>query len=280
MINMPGSNEFSVDEYVCFRTFLEKHSGIMLGDNKQYLVRSRLSPLISKYGIHSLSQLMSRVTLRRDLDLERDVINAMTTNETLWFRDNYPFELLYSEFLPALSKANNPVRIWSAASSSGQEPYSIAMTFLEYQSLSLRRFARPIEIVASDISWTMLNQCETGCYDSLSLNRGLSEQRKRQFFEPVNGSAMRLKPEVRELVQFKHLNLLDSYLLMGQFDIIFCRNVLIYFSTDNKRRIIAKLAACLPSGGTLVLGASESLNGISTEFTMQKHALGIYYTKN
>ena len=272
-------SDFSINDYQGFRAFLEQRSGILLGDNKQYLVKSRLTPLLNKYQFDSLAKLMASVITQQDISLHKDVINAMTTNETLWFRDNYPYELLRCELFPKLKQQTTPLRIWSAASSSGQEAYSIAMTYLEHQSQTFDRLHAPIQIVASDISYDMLEQCEAACYDRLALARGLSEERKRQFFENSDGQRMRVKAEVRSLVQFKHLNLLDSYLLMGQFEIIFCRNVLIYFSAETKRQIIAKLAAGLPSGGALVLGASESISGLSDQFVMQKHGAGIYYQK-
>lgn len=273
------NDSLSITDYSTFRQFLENKCGIVLGDNKQYLVKSRLTPLLTKYNIASLSHLLASIAMGRDMTLQHDAINAMTTNETLWFRDTYPFELLQCELFPRFSKSSKPLRVWSAASSSGQEPYSIAMTYLEHQTQTFNRLFCPISITATDISSTMLQQCETGCYDNLALARGLSDVRKRQFFEQFNSKLMRVKPEVRNLVTFKPLNLLDSFLLMGQFDIIFCRNVLIYFSQENKRRIIAKLAACLPSGGILILGASESISSLSTEFVMKKHSIGIYYEK-
>nr|MBP7547827.1 protein-glutamate O-methyltransferase CheR [Corallincola sp.] len=216
-------------EYNQFRLFLEQQCGIVLGDNKQYLVKSRLAPLMVKYGAASLGELVQRAMSARERDLRAVVIDAMTTNETQWFRDIYPFELLKSKLLPEYAKAKTPVKIWSAACSSGQEPYSIAMTILEYNTSRPGALPSGAQITATDISATMLEQCKAAEYDSLALARGLSPERKKLFFEKVDDNRMRLSARVRNLVNFRPANLLESYALLGKFDIIFCRNVLIYF---------------------------------------------------
>ncbi|AWB67958.1 chemotaxis protein CheR [Saccharobesus litoralis] len=262
-------------EYKQFCSFLEHQCGIVLGDNKQYLVKSRLSPLMAKFGFDSLSELLKKTSSVTERNLRAAVVDAMTTNETLWFRDSYPFQLLERDILPSFG--NKHVKIWSAASSSGQEPYSIAMTALEYR----RKFPGQgnISILGTDISPSMLDICKAGEYDSLALARGLSPERKRQFFEPTEGGCMRLKPEVKRLTSFRQVNLLDSYTLLGKFDIIFCRNVLIYFSADLKSKILAQFARALNPNGYLFLGASESITGLSDEFEMQRCNPGIIYRK-
>src|SRR5690606_32579526 len=229
-------------EYVLFRDFLEQQCGIVLGENKQYLVKSRLGPLMQRFSVGSLSELVSKTLSPFERQLRSAVIDAMTTNETLWFRDTYPYELLKKQILPELEKTCRTVKIWSAASSSGQEPYSIAMTAMEYQQTRPGAFSLGVNILGTDISNTMLEHCQRGEYDGLALSRGLSPERRSKFFDDSGHGMMRLKDNVRKHVSFRHLNLLDNYSLLGKFDIIFCRNVLIYFSPEVKARIISQFA--------------------------------------
>lgn len=284
-------------EYNQFRLFLEQHSGIVLGENKQYLVRSRLAPLMGQHNLPSLSDLVRQSMKPTARQLRVEVIDAMTTNETLWFRDSYPFELLQNQLLPKYTRLGRPLKIWSAACSSGQEPYSLAMSVLEYQQLKPVSLPLGCSILATDLSPTMLARCKLGLYDSLALGRGLSASRKRQFFDPVvekeeNGLAtsarfhrsvdagrMAIKENVKRMVNFRAHNLLENYSLLGKFDIIFCRNVLIYFSPESKQKILRQFAAALNPKGILFLGASESISGLSEEFDMVRCHPGIYYQK-
>ena len=267
------------DEYQKFRSFLEKQSGIVLGDNKQYLVRSRLAPLMGKYDLPSISHVIKRSMEPAERQLRLDAIDAMTTNETLWFRDRYPFELLVKQVLPEMDDKKAPIKIWSAACSSGQEPYSIGMSILEYQQQKPNSFGRGIGITATDLSASMLERCAQAEYDNLALARGLSEDRKRQFFDELPSGNMKIKPKVRSLVNFRSHNLLESYNLLGKFDVIFCRNVLIYFSTEAKAKILRQFAAALNPNGILFLGASESITGLTDEFDMVRCNPGIFYRK-
>jgi chemotaxis protein methyltransferase CheR len=274
-----SARELDEKSYHQFRTFLEQQCGIVLGENKQYLVKSRLAPLMSKFNVNSLSELVTRTLLPVERQLRAAVIDAMTTNETLWFRDDYPFKLLKNKLLPDFAQRKTPVKIWSAASSSGQEPYSIAMSVLEYQQRNPGSFMRGVQVIGTDISSTMLEHCKYGHYDSLALARGLSEERKRQFFENGDNGMLKVKDKVKKMVSFRPLNLLNSYSLMGRFDIVFCRNVLIYFSPEIKAQIISQIHGTLNSGGYLFLGASESLSGLSDNFNMLRCNPGIVYQK-
>ncbi|PSV55376.1 protein-glutamate O-methyltransferase CheR [Photobacterium sp. GB-1] len=263
-------------EYREFCRFLESQCGIVLGDSKQYLVRSRLSPLVNRFSLSSLSDLLQNVLSGRNRELRIAAVDAMTTNETLWFRDGYPFTVLSDKILPELSANKKPIKIWSAASSSGQEPYSMAMTVLETQA------KRPgllpsIQITATDISQTMLETCRAGVYDNLALSRGLSPERRRMFFEDNGDGRMRVNNKVKQMVNFRPQNLKDSYALLGKFDIIFCRNVLIYFSPEMKSKVLNQLATSLNPGGYLFLGASESLTGLTEKFEMIRCNPGIIY---
>ncbi len=269
--------EVSAPIYHQFSQFLEQQCGIVLGNNKQYLVRSRLSPLMHQYDFERMDDLIQAVISMSQRKLLQSTIDAMTTNETLWFRDGYPFDMLKQTVLPALAAKNKKIRIWSAACSSGQEPYSIAMAILEYQRQKPGAFAQGIEIVATDLSSNMLSKCESGTYDELSLARGLSLQRRNQFFKPHDNGQLQLKPEVRKMVTFRSLNLLHSYVGLGRFDLVFCRNVLIYFAPDIKHRILQQIAAQLQPGGILFLGASESIGPASALFSMEKCSPGLFY---
>jgi chemotaxis protein methyltransferase CheR len=266
-------------EYILFRDFLEQQCGIVLGENKQYLVKSRLAPLMQRFGVASLSELVTKTLSPFERQLRSAVIDAMTTNETLWFRDTYPYELLKKQIFPEMEKTCRNVKIWSAASSSGQEPYSIAMTALEYQQSRPGSFSLGVSILGTDISNTMLEHCQRAEYDGLALSRGLSPERRSKFFEDSGKGMMRVKEPVRKNVSFRHLNLLDSYTLLGKFDIIFCRNVLIYFSADVKAKIIRQFAQSLNSRGYLFLGASESLSSLNNDFEMIRCNPGIIYRK-
>ncbi|MEC8418179.1 MAG: protein-glutamate O-methyltransferase CheR [Pseudomonadota bacterium] len=274
-----ANKEVSPESYLKFREFLEKQCGIVLGDSKQYLVRSRLASLLYKHKYESADELISVVVRGFDRNLLQDVIDAMTTNETLWFRDNYPFDLLVKELLPSLASQNRKIRIWSAACSSGQEPYSIAMSVLEFQRQRPGTLRSGVEIVATDLSSEMLKKCELGIYDELSLARGLSAERREMFFQKNDAGAMQVKPEVRKMVSFRSLNLLSSYAALGRFDIVFCRNVLIYFSPEVKQRILQQIAGQLQSDGVLFLGASESISAASNSYSMVKCSPGLYYQK-
>lgn len=262
-----------------FRDFLEKACGILLGNNKQYLVSSRLNKLMEQHKIKSLGELVQRMQSQPRSGLREQVVDAMTTNETLWFRDGYPFEVLKSRVLPELIKANpgQRLRIWSAACSSGQEPYSIAMAIDEFERTNLGQLRAGVQIVATDLSPSMLSLCKQGEYDSLAMGRGLSHDRLQRYFDPKGEGRFAVKPAIRNKVEFRPLNLLDSYAALGRFDIVFCRNVLIYFSAEVKRDILMRIHATLKPGGYLFLGASEALNGLPDHYQMVQCSPGIIY---
>jgi chemotaxis protein methyltransferase CheR len=270
--------EFDQQHYVSFSHFLEQACGIVLGDNKQYLVRSRVTPLIKQFSCESINAYIDLV-VKGNRQHQAAAIEAMTTNETLWFRDEYPFKLLKNPILSQFSSRNKPLRIWSAACSSGQEAYSIAMTVLNFRKQQPNSFRGGVEIVGTDISEEMLQRCRSAEYDQLSISRGLPEQLKADFFEPADSGKLRLKSQVKDLAKFKAINLLDSYSSLGKFDIVFCRNVLIYFSPEVKKQILQKIAACLQDDGILFLGASESISGLTDKFNMVRCSPGLYYIK-
>lgn len=265
------------EDYEEFRRFLADACGITLGDNKQYLVSSRLSPLMLEFNIVSIRELIERVRRDRQSKLTERIIDAMTTNETQWFRDQFPFEILKQTILPGIPRGRaQPVRIWSAACSSGQEPYSIAISVHEHLLRNPGTLSGGVQILATDISPTMLKQAALGLYDGVAIARGLSAERRQRYFLPA-GSQWVVKPDVRRLVSFREMNLCQGYEALGKFDVIFCRNVLIYFAAELKRDIIKRMSQALNPGGYLFLGAAESLSNYSEAFEMLRLDGGIVY---
>jgi chemotaxis protein methyltransferase CheR len=233
---------------------------------------------MDELNILNLSDLVKRMESGREKPLQTRIIDAMTTNETLWFRDSHPFDILRNEVFPELSNERfRPVRIWSAACSSGQEPYTQSMVAHEYSMANPGKLAKGVEIVATDISKTVLEQAKAATYDNMSLARGMSEERKQRYFQDLGNRQWELRKEIRDRVRFTELNLMQSYASMGKFDIIFCRNVLIYFSADLKRDIIGRMAKALNPRGYLFLGSSESLAGHSDMFDMIRSGGAVYY---
>ncbi len=265
------------EEYEDFRAFLADACGITLGDNKQYLISSRLSPLLAEFKIGSIRELTERLRRDRRSTLTERIIDAMTTNETQWFRDQFPFEILKSTILPALGRnRSQPVRIWSAACSSGQEPYSIAMSVHEFMLKNPGMLSGGAQVLATDISPSMLKQAGLGVYDGAAIARGLAQERRQRYFLQ-QGSQWVVKPEIKRFVSFRELNLCQGYEALGRFDVIFCRNVLIYFAPDLKRDIITRMAAALNPDGYLFLGAAESITNYSDAFDMLRLDGGIAY---
>ena len=268
----------SKDEYESFRQFLEKACGIVLGDNKHYLVTSRLNRLTEEFSFSSLGKMLEALKHASDKRLQERIIDAMTTNETSWFRDNYPFEMLKKSILPELSQQKiNSLRIWSAASSTGQESYSIGMTIHEFQQSKPGAMNSRVEIVGTDISPTVIKQAREAKYDELSLGRGLSDERRKRYFTDNRDGGWSVRPEVKSMARFTELNLLNNYSLLGKFDIVFCRNVLIYFSTEMKSDILTRMAKVMKPRGFLFLGGSESPTGYCNAFEMCRFPEGVVY---
>lgn len=271
--------EITPQEYEAFKSFLQDACGILLGENKQYLVKSRLRRILEENQMTTLGDLLQRLKNSSRSSLREVVIDAMTTNETLWFRDNHPFRILSEKLLPEFAerKGLQPLRIWSAACSTGQEPYSVAMTVEEFRRLRPGKL-RDVKITATDISKSVLEVARQGEYEMIAIGRGLSPERQKQFFSPSINGGWQIRPQVKSMVDFKELNLLERYML-GKFDIVLCRNVLIYFSAELKKDILTRIHGTLNPGGYVILGASESLNGLSHLYEMVQCQPGIIYRK-
>lgn len=271
--------DITPQEYDAFRRFLQETSGILLGDNKQYLVRSRLQRVLTDNHLDSVTALLEKLRSPGSSPLKEAVIDAMTTNETLWFRDHHPFRILQEKLLTEFASRNpvQPLAIWSAACSTGQEPYSVAIVVEEFRRAHPGKLPN-VRIVATDISKHVLEVARRGEYEMLAIGRGLSPERQRQFFTRSESGSWIIRPQLRNMVEFRELNLLDRF-MPGRFDIIFCRNVLIYFSAELKKDILTRMHAALNPGGYLILGASESLSGLQDLYEMVQCHPGIIYRK-
>lgn len=266
--------------YEAFCEYLEQHSGICLGASKQYLVSSRLRKILQQEASRNLYELVTSMKKPGGQQLRSAVIDAMTTNETLWFRDIHPFRILEEKLLPEFhqQKPARPLRIWSAACSTGQEPYSISMMIEESRARG-RVFGGGEKIIATDISASALAAAKSAEYAMLAIGRGLDTDRlKRHFLETPEGR-WKVKPNIAQRVEFRSMNLQDSYALLGKFDMVFCRNVLIYFTADLKRDILTRIHGTLNPGGYLLVGASEAVNGLSDLYEMVHCRPGIIYRK-
>ena len=256
-------------------SILKQRSGLVLAAEKAYLLESRLMPVARKFGFTGLPDLIAAVRSERPEDLLRDITEAMTTNESLFFRDMKPFDQFRNLVIPKLAEsrqAQSRIRIWSAAASSGQEPYSIAIILSEMQEL-LAGF--DVEIIATDISVEMLNRARSGLYTQFEVQRGLPIATLVKYFKQV-GEKWRLDANVRSMVKFKEFNLLDDPASLGTFDIVYCRNVLIYFDQQTKSEVLARIAACMPSDGVLYLGGAETVLGITDKFVPITGHRGMY----
>ncbi len=272
-----NNKKITPKEYNDFRKYLQDACGILLGDGKEYLVESRLNALIKKYEISSLSELFNALYAGRLPQLKVAVIDAMTTNETFWFRDTAHFKILSEDiFGAAESTVGKSLRIWSAACSSGQEPYTISMEVQRYLSKNPGKLRGGVEVVATDISTHVLEEARRGVYNGMSIARGLSREQREQFFVK-EGDDFAVHPDIKKRVRFQEINLSSSYDRLGKFDVIFCRNVLIYFSNELKQDILSRMAKALKPGGYLFLGSTESLTQHSKHFKMVRRHGGIAY---
>ncbi|MCE2965190.1 MAG: protein-glutamate O-methyltransferase CheR [Alphaproteobacteria bacterium] len=254
---------------------IHQKNGLMLTPEKEYLLETRLSPIARKWNLSDLPALVRKLRVFAEPALLEEISDAMTTNETLFFRDLKPFEALKAEILPKLCaarKGTKRVRIWCAAASSGQEPYSIAITLLEekhkYPDIQF-------EIIGTDINKDILKRAEEGIYTQFEVQRGLPIQLLVKYFKQ-DGDRWQIKDELRRMVQYKVFNLLQDPAQFGQFDIIFCRNVLIYFDIATKQKIVERLHSRLAHDGYVVLGGSEAMLGISEKFTVPAGLRSIY----
>lgn len=258
-----------------FCQLIRLRSGLVLTPEKGYLVSSRLGPVARDEGLAGVPELLARLKAGASAALIQRCVEAMATHESFFFRDGAPFEQLASEVLPRLIEARRSartLRIWCAACSSGQEPYSVAMVL---QELGPQLAGWRTEIVATDMSEAILAKAKSGLYSDFEVRRGLSDERLKRWFAR-DGASWRVAPALQQLVTFRPQNLLHGASGMGQFDVIFCRNVLIYFDVAQKRTILGELARTLADDGHLFLGSAETVIGVSDAFELTPGARGLY----
>ncbi len=255
----------SAGDYAFLQTMLKTRSGLVLAADKGYLIESRLMPIARQFGCASLSELVSRLRGPGAQAEVQAVVEAMTTNESFFFRDKLPFDGFQSAVLPALLRQTPPgqtIRIWCAAASSGQEPYSLAMLLSENAQTVM---GRRIEIIATDISQPILERAREGIYTQFEVQRGLPVQYLAKYFTKID-DRWQISSQIRRMVTFKYTNLLDNFSQLGIFDVVFCRNVLIYFDVGTKRDVLERMAAIMRPQGVLVLGGAETVLGLTAAF--------------
>lgn len=254
---------------------VKSQSGLELGPDKAYLLEARLAPVARKWNMESVSQLAEHVRARPADPHVRDVAEAMTTNESFFFRDIKPFDLVRDVMLPQLIKARSDrrsLRIWSAASSSGQEAYSLALLLKEFGSALA---GWKLEIVGTDLSTEMVDRAQSGEYSTFEVQRGMPAKLLIKYFKR-NGDKWKVSDEVRAMTNFRRANLLHDLSSLGKFDIVFCRNVLIYFDIETKRQVLASIAKQVSPDGYLILGASETVLGVTDKFRASANTPGFY----
>ncbi len=262
-------------DFELISTLLKERSGLVLTPDKAYLLESRLMPVSRKHELNGLEDLIGQIRSAPTEQLLVDVTEAMTTNESFFFRDNTPFDLFREHVLPHLLETRSSgksFRIWCAAASSGQEPYSIAM-ILKEEAAKLAGWT--YDIVGTDLSSEILTKAREGKYSQFEVQRGLPIQMLVKYFSQ-QGEHWFIKPELRDMVEFRELNLLDSLKPLGTFDVVFCRNVLIYFDAPTKTGVLDEISGMMPDDGTLFLGGAETVVGITTKFKPVQGQRGIY----
>lgn len=262
-------------EFTFLRDFLKERSGLAVTEEKQYLLESRLMPLARKSGLPSMSALVMALRAPDSEQLRRAATEAMTINESFFFRDKIPFDNFEKIMAPAMAKARQSkrrLRIWSAAASTGQEPYSLAIKIKELEPLLA---GWNVEIFGTDISGDVLEKARSGLYSQFEVQRGMPIQQLVKYFQQA-GSMWQIDSGLRAMVRYEQFNLLNDFARFGTFDIVFCRNVLIYFDGETKRDVLTRIARQMAPDGYLVLGAAETVIGITDVFKTVPDARGLY----
>ncbi|MBT4527493.1 MAG: methyltransferase domain-containing protein [Deltaproteobacteria bacterium] len=275
--------KISESEIAAYSKYILEISGIFLNQSKGYLLETRLKNLVEEYRSSSFSALLNQIKQDNSQKLKKRLIDAISTNETFFFRDNVPFDLMRNKIIPDiidLRRKQNPagtipIKIWSAACSTGQEVYSIIITLLELQS-GMGRFEN--SILGTDISGDAVAKASYAQYNSFEVERGLPSQTRQKYFQQ-SGNGWRVKDEIRSMARFEIMNLMRPFPAnIGSFDIVFCRNVAIYFQNHDKVALFQKIARSIAPGGALIVGGSESLTGIAPDFVNRQYLKGNYYT--
>ncbi|MGA7143333.1 MAG: protein-glutamate O-methyltransferase CheR [Desulfobacterales bacterium] len=272
----------TADDLKIISKYILNISGIELDESKAYLIETRLNGLVKEYQCSSYGELCSRAKIDSSKTIENRIIDAISTNETLFFRDAKPFEVFQHKILPDLIDRRTeqssgllpiPIRIWSAACSTGQEVYSIAMVLMELLP-NLKKYN--IKLIGTDISDTAIAQASYGRYNKFEIERGLTKKMLQKYFVP-NGGNWRICDEIRAMVAFDKRNILQPFNGMGKVDVVFCRNVAIYFKLEDRKKLFEKIAQIMEPDGYLIIGSTESLTGICPIFESRRYLRTIYY---
>jgi chemotaxis protein methyltransferase CheR len=269
------SQALSSVAFQTFATLLKSRSGLVIGPDKLYLLETRLASILKQEKLRDLAALAERLRTAGAEPLIRQVVEAMTTNESFFFRDDKPFQHFRNQALPRLlgsRAAGVPLRIWSAASSSGQEAYSVAMILSECRAtIGNRR----VDILGTDLALEQIARARDGLYTQFEVQRGLPVQMLMRYFRKEENN-WRISEAIRAMVQYREWNLLADLRPLGQFDVVFCRNVLIYFDQPTKAKVLEAVARQMPSDGLLYLGGAETVLGISSRFAPLATERGVY----
>ncbi len=262
-------------DYDYLRKLVKERSGLVLSADKQYLVESRLLPVARKRGLSGLSEVVQKLKGPNGQKLAVEVVEAMMTNESFFFRDKLPFEHFRDTIVPTLMAARahqRRIRVWCAAASTGQEPYSLAMCLKE---MAPKVAGWRFDILATDLSTDVLEKAKTGIYSQFEVQRGLPIQLLIKYFTQI-GESWQIAPDIRAMVQFRPFNLLNDFSGLGMFDVVFCRNVLIYFDQPTKISMLNRIARTVERDGYLVLGAAETVVGLTDSFKPLADRRGLY----
>jgi chemotaxis protein methyltransferase CheR len=267
-------------EFELFRQLIQEKCGIALDNSKGYLLENRLARMLKESLCNNFGELYFKLKNSRSESMLNKMIEAVTTKETLWFRDQYPFKALHHIIFPAIIEKSqtSDINIWSAGCSTGQETYSIAITAQEFRKTTSQghNFINRISILGTDISARSVEHALIGEYDEIAIQRGLSAARLNQYFYK-NGNNWQLNDSIKKITLFEYQNLLDLPRRFGPFDVIFIRNVMIYFSEDLKKRILKRITSILKKDGYLFLGTGETVQGYSDQFATLKYEGGMYF---
>ncbi len=264
-----------ISDFELYKDLLKEKSGLTLTPDKSYLLDSRLTPIAKKWNYVNLEAMTLALRAMPSPDLIKDIVEAMTTNETSFFRDMKPFDQFRDIVIPHLLKTRGNAkraRIWCAAGSTGQEPYSLAMLLKENAT---KLSGWNIEIIATDISTEVIDIAKKGEYSQFEVQRGLPINMLMKYFDQ-RGDRWHLKHDIKSMIQYKFFNLLTPMAMLGKFDIIFCRNVLIYFDRDTKARVLQNMATLMPDDGFMFLGGAETVLGITDLFKPLENTRGMY----
>ncbi len=271
--------KLQADEQQQMADFIYSLCAISLDASKGYLIENRLSHLVEETGCRSFRELLNRAKAETDGAIKRRIVSGITTNETLFFRDSAPFELLRHKLIPELvdrrnaAGGNAPIRVWSAACSTGQEIYSTAIVLKEVLGDPFRYGVR---LLGTDISDEAVAKASKGVFSPVEIARGLADSARMKYFREVPGG-WQIADELRAMVSFKKRNLMQNFADLGKFDIVFCRNVAIYFNERDKAELFRRLAGALDRDGVLLIGAMESLSGIAPQFESQRYQRTVFY---